>query len=416
MEGRQKRLCIKGHSLLEFSDDVLVILIGWLAVGNGKLQLLCTCKKMHSLVLTVFPPWDDNGKGLRWAVQEGYIQYYRQWATPEKWIPDLALLKSALDGLARHDWQFMFSLLEDERVDPMPILCDPNYNGRNELELFVEVVRRGKTVRLDRSAFLDWFTTTYSKTTWFAKAQLYSQLMTDNHPVIACTAASRVGDWDTLIRMARTNSRNVSATALEHVVLHANREVVQILLQMDGLHWPDSLLAITERADIFQLLLPRLNPAADNNDGFRSAVAHDRISIVKLLLADGRADPSEAFLAGWNVRYCPTWKMMGVLLSDPRVDPSIRESRALQLTLRRRRGQTRARERVALMLLKDGRCDPSVRDNIAIRNAAWLGYANVVEALLKDPRVDPRAGDNEAIVNATKRGHTQIVDMLKSFQ
>jgi hypothetical protein len=196
----------------------------------------------------------------------------------------------------------MFSLLEDERVDPMPILCDPNYQERNELELFLEVVRRGKTVRLDRGAFLDWFTTTYSQTAWFAKAQLYNQLRTDTDAVIACTAASRVGDWDTLIRLARKDPRSVSATALEQVILHANREVVQSLLQIDGLNWPDSLLAVTKRPDIFQLLLSRLNPAADNNDALRCAVAHDRISIVTLLLSDGRADPSEAFLAYTIVR------------------------------------------------------------------------------------------------------------------
>jgi hypothetical protein len=99
MEGQQKRLCIqRGHSLLDFSDEVLVILIRWIAVGNGKLQLLCTCKKMHNLVLAVFPPWDNGGKGLRWAIQEGYIQYYRQWANPERWIPDLALLKGTIEN------------------------------------------------------------------------------------------------------------------------------------------------------------------------------------------------------------------------------------------------------------------------------------------------------------------------------
>jgi hypothetical protein len=77
---------------------------------------------MRHLVLSVFPPWSQDGKGLRWAVQQGHTEYYRQWAHPEKWVPDTALLA----GPARNDRDYIF---KDERVDPMPVLCDEQYYG-----------------------------------------------------------------------------------------------------------------------------------------------------------------------------------------------------------------------------------------------------------------------------------------------
>jgi hypothetical protein len=156
------------------------------------------------------------------------------------------------------------------------------------------------------------------------------------------------------------------------------------------------------------MLLVRLDPAANDSVALRSAAAGEHISIVKLLLRDGRADPREAFWEAWRIRHCPSPRMVELF----RVDPSIHESKALRLALRRRKARGMHAERVALMLLQDGRCDPSVRDNIAIRNSAWLGYRKVVHLLLGDPRVDSKARGNEALFNATKHGHEQIIEML----
>ncbi len=116
-----------------------------------KLALLCTCKMMHTLVLAVLPPWGDNGRGLRWAVQKGCTKYYIEWASPEKSserVPDTDLLRSALLGPARYDWGFMLSLFEDERVDPMPILCEAFITTTETswsffMRLFVEERPRG---------------------------------------------------------------------------------------------------------------------------------------------------------------------------------------------------------------------------------------------------------------------------------
>ena len=59
----------------------------------------------------------------------------------------------------------MLSLFEDERVDPIPILCDQRFYGleSDKPELFLEIVYRRK---MDCSAFLDTFAR------WFAKARV----------------------------------------------------------------------------------------------------------------------------------------------------------------------------------------------------------------------------------------------------
>ncbi len=194
----------------------------------------------------------------------------------------------------------------------------------------------------------------------------------------------------------------------------ANRDVVRTLLAIDELRWPDSLLAETKRPDIVQLLLQRLNPAA-NNEAMHTAAASGRISIVKLLLQDGRSDPSEVFLAGWTLRYCPSPRLVKLFLSDPRVDPSIHQSKALRLTIRKKAYGTFAKGVMAI-LLEDGRCNPAVQDNLAIRNAAYLGYINVVRLLLEDPRVDRTARNNEALFIATKRRYMKIVALLRGTQ
>jgi hypothetical protein len=421
MEGLLKKRCVSECLLFVCPDEILVLIVSKLG-GKDRLHLLCTCTDMHDIILAVCPPWSQDGTGLRWAVCKGYTKYYEQWAKeagPERWSPDARLLESAFSGPARNDWSFMLSLLEDERVDPTPVLCDQGYyKEKNELELFRLVVQRGRSTRLDCGAILKSLAAyTNGPRCWFALAQLYSelQLRTPADPVIACTAASRVGDWSTVLHLMRKHQHDDAFTfdkALKLAVLQANGQVVQSLLEMDGLHWPNSLLALVERPDIARMLLVRLDPAANDSEALRSAAADERISIVKLLLRDGRADPREAFLEAWTMCPCPSPKMVELFLSDPRVDPSIHESKALRLTLRRRKTRRTHAERVALMLLRDGRCDPSVRDNIAIRNAARLGYAKVVHLLLWDPRVDSKARGNEALFNATKHGHEQIIEML----
>lgn len=63
-------------------------------------------------------------------------------------------------------------------------------------------------------------------------------------------------------------------------------------------------------------------------------------------------------------------------------------------------------------LLQDARVDPADEDNEAIRDAAAAGHTKTVEILLKEPRVDPAALDNDAIILAASMGHYSTVAIL----
>jgi hypothetical protein len=56
--------------------------------------------------------------------------------------------------------------------------------------------------------------------------------------------------------------------------------------------------------------------------------------------------------------------------------------------------------------------DPAAKYNIAIRRAAWWGYAGAVALLLADPRVDPAADDDLAIRLAAQRDDAEVVALL----
>lgn len=67
---------------------------------------------------------------------------------------------------------------------------------------------------------------------------------------------------------------------------------------------------------------------------------------------------------------------------------------------------------IVKLLLSDPRIDPSVANNAAFILAAGKGYIEVVRLLLTDPRVDPFDRKGEARRRAVEGGHTDVVKLL----
>ncbi|PRP75982.1 hypothetical protein PROFUN_01698 [Planoprotostelium fungivorum] len=95
-----------------------------------------------------------------------------------------------------------------------------------------------------------------------------------------------------------------------------------------------------------------------------------------------------------------------LLLSYPRVDPSVKDNEAIVSAVIEGHSET------VRLLLSDSRVDPAAQDNRAIKYAADEGHSETVQLLLSDPRVDPSADDNDAIRGAARRGHTETVRLL----
>ena len=64
------------------------------------------------------------------------------------------------------------------------------------------------------------------------------------------------------------------------------------------------------------------------------------------------------------------------------------------------------------LLLSDPRVNPSVNNNFAIQYASGNDILEVVKLLLSDPRVDPSDYNNAAIRSASKNDHIEIVKLL----
>src|SRR5437870_2842535 len=79
-----------------------------------------------------------------------------------------------------------------------------------------------------------------------------------------------------------------------------------------------------------------------------------------------------------------------LLLTDPRVDPSIGQNRAVNFALRNNHIE------VIKILLSDPRVDPTNDNNYAFTHAMDNGHLEVIKILLSNPRVNPSAYDDYA--------------------
>jgi len=142
-------------------------------------------------------------------------------------------------------------------------------------------------------------------------------------------------------------------------------------------------------AGVVRMLLadPRADPAGQgDSEALRCAARGGHADTVRVLLADGRADPaacrSEALRAAATLGHVGT---LGLLLADRRANPAEYDAEAL------REAAAWGHTRALALLLADGRADPTALDNAALRLADVSGTTAVVHLLLRDRRVDPAA-------------------------
>jgi ankyrin repeat protein len=146
--------------------------------------------------------------------------------------------------------------------------------------------------------------------------------------------------------------------------------------------------------EVVTLLLqdPRVDPSARNSDAIQWASYNGHLEIVTLLLQDPRVDPSDD--NNWTIKYASAkghLEIVTLLLQDPRVDPSDDNNYAIRWASRN--GHLAVVER----LLQDSRVDPSADNNYAIRWASRNGRLEIVERLLQDKRVDVHMLDPKKI-------------------
>ncbi len=168
--------------------------------------------------------------------------------------------------------------------------------------------------------------------------------------------------------------------------------------------------AVQGYAGVIALLLAdgRADPAVNKNKALMTSVENGHTDVVKLLLADPRVNLehySNEVLTAALKATTP--EILRLLLADKRVDPAAdKSSNAIILAFRSKNVD------FIDLLLADDRLSPSCENNDAIRHASRNGNTDVVELLLADPRVDPTAKNNEAIKNASRYGHFGVVKLL----
>jgi hypothetical protein len=114
------------------------------------------------------------------------------------------------------------------------------------------------------------------------------------------------------------------------------------------------------------------------SDALSVAAEHGYADVMCLLLADGRADPTESMLRSAVVGHRPA--VVQLLLQDGRVDPAAQNGAALWLAARCENSHA------FRLLLADGRVDPMH----ALGSAACFFTAEMTRLLLADGRTDPR--------------------------
>ena len=130
-----------------------------------------------------------------------------------------------------------------------------------------------------------------------------------------------------------------------------------------------------------------------------------RPDILKIILKDGRADPKSPSFWVDVVSDSPP-KIVETLLTDPRVDPTWEDSRAIRIAI------CAGNLDNLTLLLRDGRADPSARKNKALRQAVKLGNLKAVSILIADYRVDPGCNNQYPLFRAVAGGHADIVRLL----
>lgn len=317
----------------------------------------------------------------------------------------LDLLRRFEDGLNAYDSKLVAEFM-DSRPD-----CDLSLLIRN-------VVLDENSPLLDNSrkcvcesAFLGNLTRT-------ASVCIQSSAVTESLLVYLQEAAERGYSEITRILLSeheRVNPADNQSYALVLAAEHSQSEVMKLLL-LDGRSDPSirDNIVLTRAIehgmpDIVKLAL--LDERSDPNFGdgafLRMACNYGETGIVQLLLEDGRADPSAAGSSSlFTAALYGYHEIVRLLLEDGRAAPM--EDGRLSLLVACDQGHTQ----VVQLLLSDGRSDPALMDSMALQKAVYHNLDGVVRLLLADGRADPAVWDNHLLKTAYVEGYHGIVQML----
>eukprot|EP00818_Percolomonas_sp_WS_P001967 CAMPEP_0117435832 /NCGR_PEP_ID=MMETSP0759-20121206/688_1 /TAXON_ID=63605 /ORGANISM="Percolomonas cosmopolitus, Strain WS" /LENGTH=500 /DNA_ID=CAMNT_0005227399 /DNA_START=297 /DNA_END=1799 /DNA_ORIENTATION=+ len=147
-----------------------------------------------------------------------------------------------------------------------------------------------------------------------------------------------------------------------------------------------------------------VSPGACNQRALRKAAKHGNFKCCKLLLAHKEVHPTAQCVIKALDR--KQFSVVKLLLDDGRIDPSMEDGAILH------RAASCGQLDLVHILLKNPEVRPESKDNRALRYAAYNGHAEVVQFLLKFPEVNPFTQNYSALRRASKRGHTDVVQVL----
>lgn len=169
---------------------------------------------------------------------------------------------------------------------------------------------------------------------------------------------------------------------------------------------------IADYNEIVRLLLEdgRCDPSWNHSASLRAACKNgDNTEIVRLLLSDGRADPDEA---GALTTACKAGRdgIVRLLLQDPRVDPMEENGEALC------EAADKGHVSVVALLLQDGRIDPNTQSGtpllVALQRDGTGEHNEIARLLLSDPRTDGAFDGNLPLEAAIENSNVEAVEML----
>jgi hypothetical protein len=152
--------------------------------------------------------------------------------------------------------------------------------------------------------------------------------------------------------------------------------------------WCSCALVVAAKRGLLSIVMlllvdGRANPVASDNLAVREAAEDGHAAVVRALLMDGRADPSVWDFAALRVAAAQGHAaVVRALLSDRRVCPAAANAALTS-------GAARNHPGVVRVLLADGRVDPRAMEQDTFLHFAAAGYVAVVLAVLQDGRVDP---------------------------
>ncbi len=171
---------------------------------------------------------------------------------------------------------------------------------------------------------------------------------------------------------------------------------------------PLYLACMAPHKEVVKLLVldGRANPSDRKDCAVICAARHGWASLMEMILADPRVDTASVSAALWWAVRSDHLKVVRLILKDSRANIAVDENRALAWVCKY------GRTPMAALLLERADVDPAAGQNRAIRLASLHGHTAVVKLLLAHPRVDPADLNNGAMHNARIMKHTDVVMLL----